>query len=458
MDIKKPNRTPNEDGNNTENRNVRRSNARTGKNKNMDIITKMSIVGGLGLVCILIIVGIIAFAIRDRTPDQVADEDKQNEEQQEPDLEDNEDSGTYIRALALVKGVDIEKNELAVVNIEDDTSIILKMDGAVDIKDEFGSLLSLGQLKVGSIVEIKYDEGSLRPEEVHISAQTWERKNIQSIQINEEAKTIQLGNDVYQYTKDLVTLYGKKEIELEQLDPVDLVSVVGYKDKIWTITLEKGHGYIVLQNHNQFIGGSIEIGKTTQEIEEQTKVTVLVGVQNIIVSKEGMTPYNAQVIVEEGKEVIVDVGTAQPTTGAVSFNISPSGAVLYINDRAYSDYSSPISLNFGSYGIRVEKDSYVAHKGTLVVNKAVMTVDVNLEEKPTYMHVDGPTGASLYIDGTYIGIIPTQAPIDPGSHEVTIRKDGFYSKIHSIEIKNNGKDEYFSFPELIPMPEEDDNE
>ncbi|PKM52596.1 MAG: hypothetical protein CVV02_00225 [Firmicutes bacterium HGW-Firmicutes-7] len=422
------------------------------KRKNMDIVTKMAIVGGLGLVCILILVSIISYAIKDKAikkdnnkPDKVVE--KEVDDGKGPD---------YARSLALIKEVDTKNGELTILDIDKETELVLIVDGAVDIKDVYGTLLTFAQLKVGDIIESKYDSTSMRPETIQITGQTWVKKNIQDLIYNHENKTIQIGNDVYKYTDDLVTTFFGEFISIDKLDPVDMVTVKGYKDTIWSIVLEKSHGFIVLKNHEKFIGGTIEIGKKTNSIVKDTKVTVLMGVQNIIVSKEGMTPYITEVIVEEDKEVVIDIGSAQPTAGMVSFTITPGDVTLFINNVQYKDFSKPINLEFGTYTLRIEKGNYVPWESKLVVNQAFMPVEINMNKKPQYVKVNSPVGFSMYIDDNYIGVIPIEAPIDPGAHTVTIRKDGYYSKIHPIQIEDNGQDANFVFPELIPMPGQTD--
>ncbi|PKM94809.1 MAG: hypothetical protein CVU84_07750 [Firmicutes bacterium HGW-Firmicutes-1] len=418
------------------------------KSKKMDIVTKMSIVGGLGLICILILVSIISFAIKDKTI-------KKNKDKPDETLEtevESAEGADFLRTLALIKEVDTEKKELTVLDIQQGKQVVLKVDGAVDIKDVYGTLLAFAQLKTGDIIEAKYDSKSLRPEMIQITGQTWEKKNIQDLIYDKENKTIQIGNDIYKYTDDLVTTFAGKIMDIDKLDPVDLVTVKGYKDTIWSITLEKGHGFIVLKNHEKFIGGTIEIGKKTEDIKKDTKVTVLMGVQNIVVAKEGMVSFVTEVIVEEDKEVIIDIGSAQPTAGMVSFTITPGDVQLFINNVQYKDFSKPINLEFGTYNLRIEKANYVPWESKLVVNQAFMPVEINMNKKAQYIKVNSPVGCSMYIDDNYIGIIPVEAPIDPGAHTVTIRKDGYYSKMHSIQVEDNGQDANFVFPELIPMP------
>ncbi len=62
--------------------------------------------------------------------------------------------------------------------------------------------------------------------------------------------------------------------------------------------------------------------------------------------------------------------------------------------------------------------------------------------------VKSPDEASFYLDGEYIGIAPCSFRKITGSHVMTFIRDGYKTMSYSIEVKDDGVDAYFSFPEL----------
>lgn len=427
----------------------------TPKQKKMDVVTKMAIIGGAGMIILVLLIGIISIAMKGSDNKKHDKVDNTVESTEPPQT--SRGPSEAVRALAIIKDVDKQNNKLSVVNIETYEKIELNVDGSVDIKDEYNTLKTLAQLKTGDIIETKYDKNTLRPEFIQISGQVTQRKNISGLKVDSVNNTVQIGNDLYKYTDDLVTLFAGSSFDLSSLDPVDVVNAKVYKDTVWTIEVVKTHGYIVLKNHQKYIGGQMEVNKSTLPVNEETKVTVGVGVHSIIVSKDGMAPYITEVLVEENAEVIIDLSEAKPVTAMVTFNINPSDVTLTIDGSIYTDFTEPIILDFGTYNIRIEKENYLPWESTLVVNKAVMTVDIKLNQKPAYLYVDGPVGSVIYVDGSYSGIIPVSIPIDPGAHKITIQKDGYYTKEYDITIKADGKDTHLTFPELIQMPVETTN-
>mgnify|MGYP006990144635 FL=1 len=54
------------------------------------------------------------------------------------------------------------------------------------------------------------------------------------------------------------------QVELDTLLPIDRVSVRGSGSRLYEIVVTKGHGYISLANHDDFVNGTILIGTGTE--------------------------------------------------------------------------------------------------------------------------------------------------------------------------------------------------
>lgn len=419
------------------------------KKKKMDIVTKMTIIGVAGLVCVTILILAMTFMNKSDKKKKLVDGDGNTIPGTE--ASDSNKDIEYARALAVIKNVDINNNKLTVLNIENNDVVELAIDSAVDMKDEYDSLLTLSQFNIGDIIETKYDQTSKRPEFVHITAKIWERKSITGLNVDSDKNTITIGNDQYGYTEELVSLFNGDFMAIGDINPEDKVTIRGYQDKVWTVIMESGHGYITLKNHSYFVGGVLEIGISKMvDIEQVTSVVVPVGVHNVVVTKDDLT-YEAEVMVANGQEAVIDVSDASPRMGMVEFSVLQEDIMFSINGEVYSDFSEPISLEYGTYKIKVVKDQYVDWEKELVVNQPFTEFEINLEKKPLFLHVDSPVGVDIYINGNYIDVIPLSAPIDPGNYTVTLRKDGYYSKMYTVKVEDDGKDAYWTFKPLEKM-------
>lgn len=413
------------------------------KKKKTDIVTKMTIIGVVGLLLVIAVILTVAFGSMKKKPNDKNTVDQDITVDNNVDNDDKQEA-KYVRTLGVVKDVDDKNDQLTILDIQNNESVTLKIDSAVDIKDEYGSLMTLVQFNVGDMIETKYDNHEKRPEFIHKTAKTWKRSKIDGVVVDRENKTITVGNDIYNYTDDLVTI----SFDMDNLAPEDEVTLMGYKDNVWTIKLEKGHGYISLNNHSNFIGGILEIGTNkTVNIKQNTLVAVPVGVHDIVVTNDQLT-YETEVMVEKDQKVVVDVKDATPRKGMVQFSVAQADVSFSINGETYSDFSTPIPFDYGTYTIKIVKDGYVDWENELIVNKPFTTFEIDLEKKPTYIHVDSPEGADIYIDGNFIGVLPITTPIEPGEHTVTLRRDGYFSKMYEIVVKDNGEDSYQTFPEL----------
>ncbi len=420
--------------------------------KNKDIVSKMTIIGiaAISLLIIVISVVLVTTFSGDDEPTTATDET----ETTDTVVEDETDK-VFDRALAVVNYVDAEADSLMIYDIEDLTMVTLKMNSAIEIKDEYGTDIVLAQIDVGDMVEVKYDTISMVPEDVRITAKTWERKDVSNMEVDTESKVIKISNDVYSYTDELVTSDNGKAFDISQLSTADEALVKGYKDTVWSVVLVNGHGTVTLVNHDVFIGGQLQVGnRLSYTIESDMSIPLAAGVHQIVVSKDNMTPYVKQIMVEEDQEVIIDLSEAQPKVGQVDFLVLQDGVTVYINDEPV-DLTEEIVLDFGTYQIKAEAENYVTWESELVLSQAYQQFKIDLDKTPTYVFINQPEGADVYMDDVLIGTIPTQAPFTPGSHTIQLRREGYItSEAYKYLWEDDGMNRYLVLPQLIQEAEE----
>lgn len=66
-----------------------------------------------------------------------------------------------------------------------------------------------------------------------------------------------------------------------------------------------------------------------------------------------------------------------------------------------------------------------------------------------YVSVMAPVQAEVYVDGIYVGIAPARFKKVPGSHEITLRRNGFQTRSYTIQLDDEKKDVSYSFSELL---------
>lgn len=59
-----------------------------------------------------------------------------------------------------------------------------------------------------------------------------------------------------------------------------------------------------------------------------------------------------------------------------------------------------------------------------------------------------PYDVEVYLDGSYKGISPIGIRKEPGTHVITLRRDGYVTKSYTVTLSDNNEDENFDFREL----------
>lgn len=400
--------------------------------------------------------------------------------------------GVYDSAdTAVVINVDTENQAISLKNMEVNRQYTLDYDGASFFYDKYGKTLSASQLKAGEIVDLTFMKEKKRLNTLQRNKNCFVHEATTNYQIDEEKQQISVGSGIYGYKNGLVVISEERLAELMEINPIDSITVYGIDSEIYSLVIEKGHGYVRLKNEEYFYGGFIEIGnKVVQRVTENMLLVVPEGIHQIVISNKGTSGIK-EVDVRRNIEITVDVGDlkgSEPKYGTVVFSITPSDAILYL-DGEKADYSQPIRLEYGIHQMILMKDGYhtltqyikvgqdsAGIEATMEVNPDVSgnNIDVSsnnieaaLEAEPItgvennavtstlsyYVTIDAPTDVELYVDGNYVGITPCSFKKEAGSHVITLRKTGYTSKSYTIQIDDEEKNISYSFLDLEVLEE-----
>lgn len=65
------------------------------------------------------------------------------------------------------------------------------------------------------------------------------------------------------------------------------------------------------------------------------------------------------------------------------------------------------------------------------------------------LYIEAPEGAEAYIDGSYVGIIPTACNKPIGTHIIVIYRNGYSPRSYTVDIANDDNDQTLSFSDLV---------
>lgn len=422
------------------------------KIQEMDIVTKMTIVGALVILFIIITVVIVSLSGREPVDDNIVSLET-DETDQEVDSEE-EDTGPidFARIKAVVSAIDNNNGLVSVINIESYDKIVITVPSSLSIQDAYGDTTVLASVQVGQLVEIKYDKSNDKAHEFKISNLGWEKESKNNRQIDLENKTIKLFNDTYSYTDDVIVDLGDGGVLVSDIQATDELLVRGYQKTIWYVGLVSKQGYLAVENETAYINQILEVDGVPYTIYADMVLTLSTGSHTVIIDIDGMNPISKSIEIEAETETVLDFAEILNMTGQVQFTIVQDETTLYIDNQRYDTWSEPISLSYGEHNILVEKEGYLPWTTVLFVSQSYDEFTIDLDVQPLMIKVDEPIETELYIDDILIGEIPLQAPISGGAHVIRLEKAGYYPRTQNIVVDIESGVYEINFPELIEDP------
>ncbi len=427
------------------------------------------------------------------------------------DLEKDDGTTVYNKpdssTTAVVLEIDKFEQIIRMYDITGNEEIRLNYTGGTSILDKYGQPISVDRIEIGLIVDVSYQRERSRLLELKFSDKAWEYIGVNDMGIYPDEKIIKIAKSNYTYKEPFV-IDGESIVSLANLSIQDELTVRGIDEIIWSIIITKGHGSLRLKDYEAFLGGNISVGyEAVSQITDNMIITIREGNYNLTVENDDYSG-TKNITIYRNEETVVSVGDLGPEPvkyGKTTFEITPFGADLYI-DNELTPYASPIELPYGEHNIEVSLGGYSTYRGTVLVDyvsKKIQIIlpelqsrdevsivewdeledneyeeyndwdnedyegaedpeqldsivgDEDYEDDPivdsdSYIYIQKPVGASVYLNGVYKGVSPGSFQKVIGSHVITFIKQGYQTKSYTIDIADDGLDTYISLPELEP--------
>lgn len=420
-----------------------------------------------------------------------------------------------LHLFGVVLAVDTEIKTITLYDVEKEEKRTFTYTGASSFIGSFGTPMAASQLAAGELLDFEVNSEDNRivraniPQMITAAEGIWEKKDVDKLEIFPEEHRISFGGQNYQYTDGLCVMSNGVQVELGTLLPIDRVSVRGNGSKLYEIVVTKGHGYISLANHEDFVNGTILIGTGTEHtITEDARYLVKEGTYKVTVTHGGYTGTETITVARDSDSVfdVFQYGSGPIEKGIVVFKIEPLGATLYIDGKRTPYYGEELTLNYGVYSIEVAEGGYVTYAASLHVNSKRQELSIylteqtasggNEEDDPTQnpntgngqngdsqgsntgngngstgnqsgisgthttvsiasrgydinennvIYILGPKGALVYLDGELLGTAPINFEKIIGSYLLTIVTEEGAVKNYNCTEINNGEDTYYNF-------------
>ena len=98
------------------------------------------------------------------------------------------------------------------------------------------------------------------------------------------------------------------------------------------------------------------------------------------------------------------------------------------------------NIKAGFHDLRITKEGYSAVTDRIEIkSKSTEEIKIDLKELATFSINSNPPGASIRINGNFIGKSPISAKLDEGSYEIALSKKDYYEKEISVVLKESEK-------------------
>lgn len=395
--------------------------------------------------------------------------------------------GSYDSAdTAVIVKINKEEESITFLNLTVSRNYTLQYDGTTVFSDKYGQPLSLEQIREGDIVDVTFLKSKKQLTTLMLSTSGWANTEVSRYRFNTTAHDVTIGEDIYKITGDTLIFSQGEQIEMMDINDADLLTFQGIDKTVYSIVVEKGHGYLRLTGDENFIGGWIEVGQNIiRPITEDMLLTVPEGSYQVQISIAGGGG-TKNVIINRNEEIALDISDLKveaPKYGQIVFTLSPSTATLYVDGNKV-DTSAPVELQYGIHQLIAQASGYDTLTSYLKVGDEAAGIEIVLDptttikddeddeddddeddeddEKPSVsdgnsntiagyyqVYVDAPEGAEVYLDGNYIGISPISFKKVAGPHVVTLRRTGYETRSYTIQIDGEDKDVSYSFAELV---------
>ncbi len=410
---------------------------------------------------------------------------------------------------AVVLSTDLNNKAVSLINMDTGKQYTLYYDGTTYVKDKYDGPMTISQIKAGDVVDVTFLKGKKKLASIKRSPEAWVYDDVYNYDLAGENRTAVIGSQKYSLPDGVVVLSEGRRVEAGEVVSQDVVTISGISHKIYSVNVDKGHGYLRLKNDQPLLGGWIEVGNSViRQITEDMLLTVPEGTYQVVLSNNNVGCVK-EITVERDKEVVLDVSdleVAEDAVGKILFTVEPENAKITVDGKPV-DISSVVELKYGIHQIRAEADGYDTLTRHIQVGSEYATISFKLEESRKdssdsvsnnsttsdripwqdtmdvakgpdsisgnssssvsdnalgssnnyKVYIDSPKDVEVFLDGNYVGIAPVRFTKTVGRHEITLKKTGYKTKTYTIYLENTKKDETYSFSALEKIDADSDD-
>ena len=176
-------------------------------------------------------------------------------------------------------------------------------------------------------------------------------------------------------------------------------------------------------------------------------VSVQLGERHVRVTKAGFADARETIELKGGSSGRVQMKLV-PTvlTSLVSVSVvGPANAIVKVDGKEVgpAPYRGQVGVSAEPHQFSAEAPGYVpATQSAVVKSGEALNLTLQLsqdQQKGKLIVVAKPEGATIDIDGKTVGATRWEGPVDVGTHQVVVKKQGYYPFSHDVEVPKGGE-------------------
>ncbi len=395
-------------------------------------------------------------------------------EKMQLNLEDvNLGEATEATKLGVIVELSFNQNSLSIFDIEEKAEMEeMTLLGSTKYVDMDDMIMAKQEVYIGDIVYVTYNEENKAVNLIKQNRDALKIQDIEKFSVDYLNKKVTVGKDVYKMEETLVLHYKNETVPLSEVLDRAIVSMKGYGDTIYSISIQEYMGGIRFIYPDYLQGAEVEIdGKGAFPIQEIDKVALKAGEYKLLVKKLDIESIPLTVTVKEREIEEIDLSNVNLKTALVTLKVNIGDYYVHISredkiiNHTYTDnlnditdvekiYNNQVELPLGNYTLNFTKKGF-KDKSIRITVERNMTVSVPLESDGTTFKTtieSTPANAEVYINGNYLGDSPVTTYLFKGTNAITIKKSGYADFTQTVETTKS-ENYHFQLQTDNPYPE-----
>mgnify|MGYP004517409311 CR=1 FL=1 len=405
---------------------------------------------------------------------------------------------------AIITSMDMENNQMHFVSVLDGTDMTLQYHGGVRVSDTKGTDIGIDSVVCGNVVDIVYYADTEKLVSIAKNAKVKTYTQVKKFLYRQDQHTASCNGTSYKVSDYAQVFDGNQVLSLADVNTEDEVTLSVWNGNLVSVVITKGHGYVRLLNQGTYVGGFVEIGKDViVPVTVDMLVAVGEGDYTLRINKNGYSGEKS-IRVTKDRELNVDISDIAIPSGTVTFAVTPedAGEVIKVDGEIIANRT--YTGLYGDHELSITAEGYDSFRGSFKITDTMKNLHVTLQQETTEesteetteattqeaqtttsgqttqateatqnpqttsattqsgqttesaeqgnkITIKKPEGVGVYFDGDYVGIAPVSIKKTAGTHTITLYKAGYLIKSYTIQAEDDGKDDEYSYADLISV-------